>query len=91
MRHIPKLAAVVGAVTIGLLGLQGAASASTQKGDGYGGGDDPIGYVARPGAQSGIEPEDSQKCKRSAGQLKEELLQRSPKALKTSLATRGCR
>jgi hypothetical protein len=27
MRHIPKLAAVVGAVTIGLLGCQGVASA----------------------------------------------------------------
>ena len=39
MRHIPKLAAVVGVVTIGIFGVQGVASAGgTQKGDGYGSG-----------------------------------------------------
>jgi hypothetical protein len=35
MRHIPKLAAVVGAVTIGLLGFQGVASADPHPGNGY--------------------------------------------------------
>ena len=32
MRHIPKLAAVIGSVTIGLLGFQGVASAGTHGG-----------------------------------------------------------
>jgi hypothetical protein len=38
MPHFPKIAAAVGAVTIGLLGFQGVASAGTQKGNGYGSG-----------------------------------------------------
>jgi len=50
MRHIPKLAAVVAIVTIGLLGFQGVASAGgTQKGDGYSTGS---GKVSIPAANN---------------------------------------
>ena len=35
MRHIPKLAALVGSVTIGILGLQGVAGASTHDHQGF--------------------------------------------------------
>jgi hypothetical protein len=48
MRHIPKLAAIVGAVTIGLLGIQGTASAGTHKGDGWGSGHGKPIYVPPP-------------------------------------------
>jgi hypothetical protein len=61
MRHIPKLAAIVGVVSIGLFGIQGAASAGNPKGggggDGYGHGKPiyippppPRGYHHHPGA-----------------------------------------
>jgi hypothetical protein len=54
-------------------------------------GDEPVGYVAGPGAQGYVEPDDAEKCKDSAGDLEEKLLKGAPETVETSLARRGCR
>lgn len=53
------------------------------------GGNQPVGHVAGPGAQSHIQPREAQNGEDAAGQFQKKLVKRAPKTAETSRARGG--